>query len=272
MADRPGVRRVRADRGADPPPADVWPMTVPAVAQLWAEGLELAAGTTVLVGENASGKSTVVEVLAAALGLNPQGGSSGSRMEVRRTEPEALPLVVERSPGAPRWSYLLRDETLHGLYSYLEDNPRHGGGETSFHTRSHGEAFLSIFEDRLRGPGSTCWTSRTPRSPSAASCAWSPACCSWPGRARSSSSPPTHPWSPPSPGHGSSRSARGVCARRRGRTWSSPRRGGSSSTARTASCGTCAEPVSAPCAGSGRGRGRRGRRPAPRAAPPPARR
>lgn len=153
MADRPGVRRVRADRGADPPPADVWPMTVPAVAQLWAEGLELAAGTTVLVGENASGKSTVVEVLAAALGLNPQGGSSGSRMEVRRTEPEALPLVVERSPGAPRWSYLLRDETLHGLYSYLEDNPRHGGGETSFHTRSHGEAFLSIFEDRLRGPG-----------------------------------------------------------------------------------------------------------------------
>ncbi|MCO7219662.1 AAA family ATPase [Klenkia sp. PcliD-1-E] len=146
---------MRADRAADPPPADVWPMTVPAVAQLWAEGLDLAPGTTVLVGENASGKSTLVEVLAAALGLNPQGGSSGSRMAVRRTEPEALPLVVERSPGAPRWSYLLRDETLHGLYSYLEDNrdPFAPPREPSFHAFSHGEAFLSIFEDRLRGPG-----------------------------------------------------------------------------------------------------------------------
>jgi energy-coupling factor transporter ATP-binding protein EcfA2 len=33
------------------------------------EGLELAPGATVLVGENGSGKSTVLEVLAAALGL-----------------------------------------------------------------------------------------------------------------------------------------------------------------------------------------------------------
>ena len=82
---RPGVRRVRADPGAPPPPDDVWPMTVPAVAQLWAEGLELAPGVTVLVGENASGKSTVVEVLAAALGLNPEGGSGGARLETRRT-------------------------------------------------------------------------------------------------------------------------------------------------------------------------------------------
>lgn len=99
---RPGVRRVRADRGAEPPPDDVWPMTVPAVAQLWADGLELAPGATVLVGENASGKSTLVELLAQALGRNPEGGSANARFETRRTEPDPLPLVVERSPGAPR--------------------------------------------------------------------------------------------------------------------------------------------------------------------------
>ena len=152
---RPGVRRVRADAGAPPPPDDVWPMTVPAVAQLWAEGLELAPGVTVLVGENASGKSTVVEVLAAALGLNPEGGSGGARLETRRTEPEALPLVVERAPGAPRWAYLLRDETLHSLYTYLESNsnPFARTAEPEFHRFSHGEAFLSIFEDKLRGAG-----------------------------------------------------------------------------------------------------------------------
>jgi predicted ATPase len=142
--ERPGVRRVRADRGADPPPADVWPMTVPAVAQLWSEGLELAPGATVLVGENASGKSTLVELLAQALGLNPEGGSAGARLQTVRSEPDPLPLVVERSPGAPRWAYLLRDETLHGLYTYLGDG---------YHQLSHGEGFLSIFDDKLRGPG-----------------------------------------------------------------------------------------------------------------------
>ena len=35
------------------------------------DGLELPAGLTVLVGENGSGKSTVVETLAEAHGLNP---------------------------------------------------------------------------------------------------------------------------------------------------------------------------------------------------------
>lgn len=142
--ERPGVRRVRADRGAEPPPDDVWPMTVPAVAQLWAEGLDLAPGATVLVGENGSGKSTLVELLAQALGLNVEGGSAGARLRTARTEPDPLPLVVERAPGAPRWGYLLRDETLHALQDYLGDG---------YDRLSHGEGFLSVFDDKLRGPG-----------------------------------------------------------------------------------------------------------------------
>jgi predicted ATPase len=77
-ADRRPVRRFRPDPGA-PPPSDGWPLTVPAVGQLLREGLELAPGATVLVGENGSGKSTVLEVLAAALGLNAEGGSVGAR-------------------------------------------------------------------------------------------------------------------------------------------------------------------------------------------------
>jgi hypothetical protein len=54
----------------------VWPASVPALAQVLRDGLELPAGLTVLVGENGSGKSTVVETLAEAYGLNPQGGSA----------------------------------------------------------------------------------------------------------------------------------------------------------------------------------------------------
>ena len=150
---RQPVRRFRPDPGAPPPADDVWPVTVPAVAQLVREGLELRPGATVLVGENGSGKSTVLEVLAAALGLNPEGGSAGTRHETRRSEPGSLDLIVERSPGADRWAYFLRDETMHGLYSYLEANPNPRSSEPLFHELSHGEAFLALLGRRATSGG-----------------------------------------------------------------------------------------------------------------------
>jgi predicted ATPase len=60
---------------------------------------------------------------------------------------------VERSPGADRWAYFLRDETLHGLYSYLEANPSPRGGEPLFHELSHGEAFLALLGRRASSGG-----------------------------------------------------------------------------------------------------------------------
>ncbi|MBN1092950.1 ABC transporter ATP-binding protein [Blastococcus sp. TML/M2B] len=130
-----------------------WPLTVPAVAQLLAEGLEMPSGALVLVGENGSGKSTVMELLAVTLGLNPEGGSVNTRHRTRASEPGSMGLVVERSPGASRWGYFLRDETLHGLYSYLEANPSSRSSEPRFHELSHGEAFLQVLGDRARGAG-----------------------------------------------------------------------------------------------------------------------
>ena len=58
------------------------------MAQLLREGLEIPAGLTVLVGENGPGKSTVIESLAEAYGLNPQGGSpQGELFRIRGSEP-----------------------------------------------------------------------------------------------------------------------------------------------------------------------------------------
>ncbi|MCU1620469.1 MAG: ATPase [Modestobacter sp.] len=149
------IRRFRPDPGAvlTGEQRDRWPLTVPAVAQLVGEGLEMPSGALVLVGENGSGKSTVMELLAATLGLNPEGGSVNTRLRTRASEPESLGLIVERSPGASRWAYFLRDETLHGLYSYLEGNPDPAGREPLFHELSHGEAFLEVLGSRARGTG-----------------------------------------------------------------------------------------------------------------------
>ena len=78
--DQPPVVRISVARGGSPG-ADAWPMTVPAVSQLVAEGLELAKGVTFLVGENGSGKSTIVEAVAMAYGLSPEGGTRNAASE-----------------------------------------------------------------------------------------------------------------------------------------------------------------------------------------------
>lgn len=70
MATVPGDRGrfVRAFRPASDLDAGTWPATVPAARQLLRDGLELPGGVTILVGENGSGKSTVVEMMAEAYG------------------------------------------------------------------------------------------------------------------------------------------------------------------------------------------------------------
>src|SRR5690348_18373021 len=130
-----------------------WPASVPAMAQLLREGLEIPAGLTVLVGENGSGKSTVMETLAEAYGLNPQGGSVQAKLfRTRDSEPGlGAHLIVERGPARPRWSYFLRADTMHILYTYLEDNP--GRRQERFPELSHGEGFLEILRTRVDQPG-----------------------------------------------------------------------------------------------------------------------
>ena len=112
---------------------------------------------TFLVGENGSGKSTIVEAVAQAYGLGVEGGSKGVLHRTRDSEsPLGEVLRLVRSPGRLVSSYFLRAETMHGLYSYLEDNPpprdvRAGGPR--LHEMSHGESFLEVVRSRFRGYG-----------------------------------------------------------------------------------------------------------------------
>ena len=151
-SDRRPVRRVEPNGHAEP---GRWPATIPAVRQLLEDGLELDPGVTLLVGENGTGKSTIVEAVAMAFGLSPEGGSAGARHSTRESESDLWRWIhLVRSAGAPRWGFFLRAETMHGFYSYLEEHP--GPRDPRFHELSHGESFLEILRTRFDSPGLYC--------------------------------------------------------------------------------------------------------------------
>ncbi|WGD37939.1 AAA family ATPase [Lysinibacter sp. HNR] len=142
------VRRVE-EHALAPAAKDKWPATIPAVRQILSEGLDLSP-LTVLVGENGSGKSTIVEAIAEAFGLNVEGGTHNAMHHTERTESNlASNLQLVRDGGASKKGVFLRAETMHSHFTYIADVV--DGGRHNF--QSHGESFIEFFTTRasIRG-------------------------------------------------------------------------------------------------------------------------
>jgi len=134
---------------------------VPAVLAL-RDGLDLDGRVTFLVGENGAGKSTIVEAIAVACGLNPEGGSRHLRHATRESHsPLGELLTVVRGARRPASDFFLRAESVFTLATRLDEMARepYAGdvlgayGGTSLHERSHGESFLAIVEHRFGRDG-----------------------------------------------------------------------------------------------------------------------
>src|SRR4051812_11643034 len=150
MRESRPIRRAEGEPGGEIDHSAWW-ARIPAIAAILEHGLNIPAGVTFLVGENGSGKSTLIEALAGAHGLNVEGGSRDARHTTRATESplgDALRLI--RTPGRRAHAYFLRAETMHGLYTYLQDEV---GDQGSYHELSHGEGFLELLESKFRGYG-----------------------------------------------------------------------------------------------------------------------
>ncbi|MGQ0777783.1 MAG: AAA family ATPase [Pseudonocardiales bacterium] len=97
------VRQVRLDPDAD---TGRYPFTLPVVQQLSrAGGLDVDGPVTFLVGDNGTGKSTLIEALAVAAGFNAEGGSQSFRFATRATESSlgdhlVLRWGASRAPGS----------------------------------------------------------------------------------------------------------------------------------------------------------------------------
>ncbi|MDC6168108.1 AAA family ATPase [Paucibacter sp. XJ19-41] len=132
------------------PDFDTYPFSIAAVRDL--AQIDFHPDVTFFVGENGAGKSTVLEALAVALGHNPEGGTRNASFQTTgaAVSPlhEALRLV--RSAFRPSEGYFLRAESLFNVATYLDEI---GGPAPSLHACSHGEAFMAVLFEQLRGQG-----------------------------------------------------------------------------------------------------------------------
>ena len=127
----------------------VHPFTLPVLAD--GLDLEFESPVTFFVGENGSGKSSLLEAIAWSTGFGMMGGSRDHRFE-EGTEGATLGRALKLSWRQRQVDgFFLRAETFHHFSTYLESIgsrwDRYGG--RSFHERSHGEAFLALFEHRF---------------------------------------------------------------------------------------------------------------------------
>lgn len=130
-----------------------YPFSIPAIRNL--RELRLPGPVTFLVGENGAGKSTLLEAVAVAFGFNAEGGSKNFRCSTRPSH-SALHahLRLVRAPERPRDGYFLRAESFYNVATAVEEYevlPAYGG--RSLHVQSHGESFMALVLERLRGTG-----------------------------------------------------------------------------------------------------------------------
>jgi predicted ATPase len=149
----PYLKRIWLDEAKVPDP-EAYPFCLPFLKGEFS--LEFDRAVTIIVGENGTGKSTLLDGIAALAGYDEAGGGKGYRPV---DHSQALEVMGGRLSNALRASWLpkitrgwfFRAESFFSVARYLDEAALTAGGQPpDFLSHSHGEGFLRFFEERCQ--------------------------------------------------------------------------------------------------------------------------
>lgn len=120
--------------------------------------LDFQTPVTFFMGENGTGKSTLLEAIAAKCGFNLQGGN---RNHLYSQETDSLNTHQLANRLRAGWlpkvnkGFFFRAESFFNFASFLDMSAREDGvslapyGGKSLHKQSHGESFISLFRNKF---------------------------------------------------------------------------------------------------------------------------
>ena len=136
--------------------SNIYPFNVQCLSNF--EELKIDNSVTLFYGENGVGKSTLIEAIAIALGLNPEGGSNNMHFSNYDDYSDLYKYLTISKFGLPKTKFFLRAESFYNTASSIHNdyNTSDGvKGEIDYlyggdlHACSHGESFLKLVENRF---------------------------------------------------------------------------------------------------------------------------
>jgi predicted ATPase len=135
---------------------DEFPFTIPAF-QRGKLTLDFERPITIIVGENGTGKSTLLEGLAVQCGFNLSGGNRNHAYASDQNEaPFSHAVRLSWLPKVTR-GFFMRAESFYNFGRYLDEMQKEDPmtlqpyGGKSLHEQSHGESFLALFTNKFHG-------------------------------------------------------------------------------------------------------------------------
>ena len=152
------VRSIRATKDIS---KDNYLYNIPAIRYLMENELFFDRKVTFLIGENGSGKSTIIEALALCLGFNVEGGTRNFSFSTNDSHSDLHEHLIVNKGIRFRDGFFLRAESFYNVASYIDELDKEGGGRpiidsyggVSLHLQSHGESFMSLIKNRFSGNG-----------------------------------------------------------------------------------------------------------------------